>query len=282
MRQSGAMTRDGGTAPADVLVLAVEGMARPLFVLDDAWRFSYMNPAGAQLLGTTVEDIVGRVIWDRYPETLDSPFEQTYRRVSETGVPESFEAWFAPLGIWFQVDAFRTDGGLVVTYDDVTARHEVERAREEAVAARELAGRHLMLLGDISQAMTSTLDTDEAVQRFAQLVVPQLGDWCLVTVMENGRRRDVGRAHRDPSMVEAMHRYADLRVGSNRANAPVPTALRKGQPVVIQDLTAEQLAAMVSAPQALQAAQLLAPSAVAAFPLIARGELFGVLTLVTG
>ncbi|MGV7705361.1 PAS domain-containing protein, partial [Mycobacterium kansasii] len=90
---------------------------RPLFVLDPQWRFSYMNSAGAALLGETVDGLVGRVIWEKYPETLDSPFERHYRRVAETGVPAGFEAWFDPLGIWFQVDAFRTDGGVVVTYD---------------------------------------------------------------------------------------------------------------------------------------------------------------------
>jgi serine phosphatase RsbU (regulator of sigma subunit) len=295
MRQSDRMTSDGGPAPADVLVLAVEGMARPLFVLDDRWRFSYVNPAGADLLGETVAGLVGRVIWDKYPETLDSPFEQNYRQVAETGVPAGFEAWFEPLETWFMVDAFRTEGGVVVTYDDVTARHAVERAREAAIAAREeavvdaaaaaaaaeLAGRHLMLLGDISQAMTSTLDADEAVQRFAELVVPQLADWCLVTVVENGRRRDVGRAHRDPAMVAAMHRYADTRASSNQASAPVPTTLREGRPVVIQELTAEQLQAMTT-PEAHLAVQPLRPTAVASFPLLARGELFGAITLVTG
>ena len=67
-----------------------------------------------------------------------------------------------------------------------------------------------MLLGDINLAMTSTLDTDEAVDRFAHLVVPLLADWCLVSVVDpDGTRRDVGRAHSDPALVEAMHRYAD-------------------------------------------------------------------------
>jgi serine phosphatase RsbU (regulator of sigma subunit) len=295
MGQSGRMTRDGGAGAADVLVLAVQGMARPLFVLDEQWRFSYMNPAGAALLGETVDSLEGQVIWDKYPETVDSSFEENYRRVAATGVPASFEAWFDPMGIWFQVDAFRTDGGLVVTYDDVTARHEAELAREEAIAAREaeagraaaaagaaeLAGRHLMLLGDISQAMTATLDADEAVQRFAELVVPQLADWCLVSVVENGRRRDVGRAHRDPAMAGAMHRYADVRAVTNRASAPVPTALREGRPVVIQDLTSEQLAGMTT-PEAFEAVQPLRPAAVATFPFLARGELFGAFTLVTG
>jgi serine phosphatase RsbU (regulator of sigma subunit) len=289
------MTSDGGGAPGHVLVPAVEGMARPLFVLDEQWRFSYINPAGATLLGRAVDELVGRVVWEEFPEAVDSPFERHYREVAETGVPASFEAWFEPLRIVFQVDAFRTDGGVVVTYDDVTLRHEVEKARAEAILAREkaveiaaaaaeeaaLAGRHLMLLGDISQAMTSTLDTDEAVQRFAELVVPQLADWCLVSVVEQGRRRDVGRAHRDPVLSEAMHHYADLRATTNRAAAPVPTALREGRPVVIQDLTPELLATMAT-PAARTALEPLRPAAVATFPLIARGELFGALTLVTG
>jgi serine phosphatase RsbU (regulator of sigma subunit) len=289
------MTGDGRAVAADVLVLAVEGMARPLFVLDGNWRFSYVNPAGASLLGETVQDLVGRVIWDKYPETVGSPFERHYRQVAETGVPASFEAWFEPLRIVFQVDAFRTDGGVVVTYDDVTHRHEVERAREEAIAAREreaeraaaaaaaaeMAGQHLMLLGDISQAMTSTLDTDEAVQRFAELVVPELADWCLVSVVENGRRRDIGRAHRDPALAEALHHYADLRAATNRTTAPVPTALREGRPVVIQRLSPEQLVAMTT-PEAREALAPLQPTAIATFPLIARGEQFGAFTLVTG
>ena len=95
-----------------------------------------------------------------------------------------------------------------------------------------------MLLGDINLAMTSTLDTDEAVQRFAELVVPLLADWCVVSVIDpDGTRRDVGRAHRDPALVEAMHRYADLRVATNRSTAPVPRVLRDPRPVVIPELT---------------------------------------------
>ena len=42
------MTRDDAAPlPGDLLLQAVEGMERPLFVLDDAWRFRYVNPAGA-------------------------------------------------------------------------------------------------------------------------------------------------------------------------------------------------------------------------------------------
>ena len=292
------MTRENA-APlrGDLLLQAVEGMERPLFVLDDGWRFRYVNPAGATLLSRTVDSMVGRIIWEVFPEAIDSPFELNYRRVAATGEPASFEAWFEPLQIWFQVDAFRTEAGLVVTYDDVTQRRRTEEERTAAIAAREAAaaeaalaaaraeeaGRHLLLLGDINLAMTSTFDTDEAVDRFAHLVVPLLADWCLVSVLDaDGTRRDVGRAHRDPHLVDAMHRYADLRVASNLPTAPVPSLLRDHRPVVIPDFTDEHLMAMVSSPQARQALEPLHPAAVAAFPLVARGEVFGALTLVNG
>jgi serine phosphatase RsbU (regulator of sigma subunit) len=288
---------DAAPPPGDLLVQAVEGMERPLFVLDADWRFRYINPAGARVIDRTVESTVGRDIWVEFPEALGSPFEELFRRVRANGGSGSAEDWFPPLGKWFRADAFLTEAGLVVTYDDVTQSRLVEEERAAAVSAREVAaaqaaraaaeaeeaGRHLMLLGDINLAMTSTSDTDEAVQRFAELVVPLLADWCLVTVLdENGRRRDVGRAHRDPALVEAMNRYADLRAAGNSATAPVPRLLRDVQPVVIPELTPELIVAMVSDPESRQAAMPLRPAAVAAFPLVARGELFGGITLVNG
>ncbi|WP_158545850.1 SpoIIE family protein phosphatase [Blastococcus sp. TF02A-30] len=291
------MTSDDAAPPGDLLVQAVEGMERPLFVLDDAWRFRYINPAGARVLGRTVEGLVGRHVWTEFPEAVGGPFEQLYRSVRETGTSDGVEAWFGPLSTWFRADAFLTDAGLVVTYDDVTERRRADEERADAVAAREaaavelaraaaeaeVAGRHLMLLGDINLAMTSTLDVDEAVQRFADLVVPVLTDWCLVSVVDpDGTRRDVGRAHSDPAMVAAMHRYADARVASNRSTAPVPTALRSGQPVVIGELTDEHIRTMVADEASRLALEPLGPAAVATFPLVARGEVFGAFTLVNG
>ncbi|PRY40255.1 serine phosphatase RsbU (regulator of sigma subunit) [Geodermatophilus tzadiensis] len=292
------MTPDGATPPPhELLAQAVEGMDRPLFVLDEDWRFRYINPAGAAVLERTAPDLTGRVVWEEFPEAVDGPFDQLYRRVRATGASGSTEAWFAPLGRWFRADAFLTPAGLVVTYDDVTLRRRVEEERAAAVVAREeaaahaaeaaaraeTAARHLVLLGDISQAMTATTDVDEAVARLAGLVVPLLADWCLVSVVDpDGSRRDVGRAHRDPAMVAAMHRYADLRVRTNRANAPVPTALASGRPVVIPHLTDADVLAMTADEESRAALAPLRPSAVATFPLLARGELFGAFTLVNG
>jgi serine phosphatase RsbU (regulator of sigma subunit) len=140
-----------------------------------------------------------------------------------------------------------------------------------------------MLLGDINLAMTSTYDIDEAVQRFAELVVPQLADWCIVSVVDpDGTRRDVGRAHRDPALVADMHRYADLRVATNDRTAPVPAMLRDPRPVILPVLTEEIIRAMVPVQAAREALGPLRPAAAAGFPLVARGGVIGVITLVNG
>ncbi|WP_236832526.1 SpoIIE family protein phosphatase [Blastococcus sp. KM273128] len=287
------------TAPelSGLLLEAVEGMDRPLFVLSEDWRFRYINSAGARVLARTVPGLLGRDVWAEFPEAVGGPFDLLYRSVRATGCAGSVEAWYEPLATWFRADAFLTDAGLVVTYDDITQARRAEEERAAAVHARELAaaeaaraagvaeesGRFLMLLGEISQEMTSTLDTDEAVGRFAARVVPELADWCLVSVVDpDGTRRDVGRAHRDPEMAAAMHRYADARVASNDATAPVPVALRRAEPVIIEELTEHDFETMIRDDASRAALAPLAPSAVATFPLIARGEVFGAFTLVNG
>jgi serine phosphatase RsbU (regulator of sigma subunit) len=296
MRQSGPVPRDSALSPPGaLLVQALEGMERSLFVLDGDWRFSYVNPAGARVLDRRVDDLLGREIWLEFPDAVGSAFEHLYREVRAAGGSGSAEGFFGPLGKWFQADAFLTEAGLVVTYDDVTDRRRTEEERAAAVTAREeaaaaaaaaaaeaeRAGRHLMLLGDINLAMTSTLDTDEAVQRFAELVVPLLADWCIVSVIDpDGTRRDVGRAHKDPALVQAMHQYADLRVATNNATAPVPLMLRDPKPVVFPELTAEIVRSMVPDGEARRVLAPLRPAAAAGFPLIARGEVIGGFTLI--
>jgi PAS domain S-box-containing protein len=124
------MDPDGAAPPHhDLLVQAVQGMDRPLFVLDGDWRFSYVNPSGARILGRTVGQLVGRDVWVEFPEAVGSPFDELYRRVRATGESGSTEDERAAA---------------------VAAREEAARAAAAAAAEAERTGRHLMLLGDIT------------------------------------------------------------------------------------------------------------------------------------
>lgn len=84
------------------------------------------------------------------------------------------------------------------------ARREAETARHESDAARtraERASARLELVGRIGQALSSTLDADEALHRLAGLLVPVLGDWAAAYRLElpDVVRRVTVRPGPDPS-----------------------------------------------------------------------------------
>ena len=67
-------------------------------------------------------------------------------------------------------------------------------------------------LSEAGQALASSLDYEETLQRVARLAVPQIADWCAVEMPdESGTLQQVALAHVDPDKValgqEMRERY---------------------------------------------------------------------------
>ncbi len=112
------------------------------------------------------------------------------------------------------------------------ASADAEVARAEADASRQ----RLALLVEVSEALASAREADDAMARLARLVVPRLGDWSLVTIVDDERGlRDVAVAHRDPSRTTEVASYADRRVLMMTPDTPLAVALRTGEPYVVAE-----------------------------------------------
>ena len=98
----------------------LESITDGFFTLDDAWRFDYVNPEAERILGCKPGALIGQVIWEVYPGTVGTAFEQTYRRVRAQQQPESFLAFYPDHGRWYDVRAFPFTTGLSVYFRDVT------------------------------------------------------------------------------------------------------------------------------------------------------------------
>ncbi|MDB4887007.1 MAG: domain S-box protein [Gemmatimonadetes bacterium] len=118
-------------------VLASIGDA--FYLLDREWRFTHVNAAAELLLKTTAAALIGRTLWDAFPDVLGSVFERPYREAMASGRPTSAEAFFAPLLTWFDVRSYPWPGGLMVHFRDVGARHAAEAERERLLVAAEAA-----------------------------------------------------------------------------------------------------------------------------------------------
>jgi PAS domain S-box-containing protein len=265
--------RDGETRTARVL----ERMSAAFYSVDPAWRFTYVNAEAERLLGRSRDELLGRTLWELYPAAVGAVFEGAFREAVATGEPAVFEGYYpAPLDGWYELRIWPGPDGLAVYFLDVTPRH---RAREEA----EQSAARLELLARVSASFAADLDPEAAAARLAQQVVPALGDWCLVTVVDEGNRlRDAGWWHRDPGMRPLAARYSQLRLRAMVDTTYVTHALETGRPALLEHSATAAITELLAPGEARDVLARLAPESVVLLPLRARGRTVGALTLFSG
>ncbi|ABS01589.1 SpoIIE family protein phosphatase [Kineococcus radiotolerans] len=282
----------------------LESMSSAFFSLDRDWRFSYVNAEAERVLQRPRAELLGQDVWELFPDAVGAEFERQYRRAMDTGEQVDFEAHYpAPLDRWYEVRAWRDPDGLSVYFLDVTTRkaaqqqaeaeraatqealRTAERAQREARAAQEAAertARRLALLARVSADLTATLDTEEAVSRLGRHLVPALGDWCIVTLVDGeGDLRDIGCWHAQEELRPLLERYREVRLPCLSPDAPLHQALREDRSVVLSTRAAERIGALLTEP-ARDLLRQLAPESVQMVPLRARGRTVGLVSVFRG
>ena len=107
--------------------------------------------------------------------------------------------------IWDREHAFGDDDvevleALAAQIALSVSRLQADEERDAAVAAMAEANQRLQLLAEAGRVLSGTLDIEEQIGELAELVVPDLGDWCWLFVTdEHGRLRELASAHPDPA-----------------------------------------------------------------------------------
>jgi PAS domain S-box-containing protein len=249
----------------------LEAMPAGFYSLDRDWRFTHVNAQAERLLQHTREELLGQVIWEAFPATVNGVFEESYRRAVLTGEPVAFDAHYpAPLNGWYELRAWPTPDGLSVYFIEVTERRQAE-------AQADRAARRLSLLAQVSAELASTLDVQAATARLPRIVVPALADYCILTVIDaDGHPRDVGSWHVDPASRAVLERYAEVRLDAMPMTAPVGRALHSNEAVTF---AGDDVLELLPPGRARDLLAVLAPKTEVALPLRARGRTLGLLTL---
>lgn len=110
----------------------LESITDAFFAIDRDWRFTYLNAQAERLLQRTHEDLLGRSIWDEFPEAVGSTFDWEYHRTVAERVAVDFEEFFPPLNTWFDVHAYPSTEGISVYFTDINTRKQAEKALTES------------------------------------------------------------------------------------------------------------------------------------------------------
>jgi PAS domain S-box-containing protein len=118
----------------------LESITDAFYALDTEWRFTYVNREAERLLQRPRGELLGRRIWDEFPEAMASAFNAMFNRAVAERRTVEFEECYPPLDGWFEVRAYPSSAGLAVYFRDVSRRRAAEAAlRESEEQFRQLA-----------------------------------------------------------------------------------------------------------------------------------------------
>jgi PAS domain S-box-containing protein len=152
---------------------------------------------------------------------------------------------------------------------------------QEARFEAEAAGRRFAFLAEAGRELSSSLDPGQMLTRLASLLAGEMADYAVVDVFdERGEIRRVAAAHRRldrRELVLELQRRFPPRLGTRTGAALV---LRTGEPILVQEMSREQLRAAVRDEEHLALMLTLGVSSYMVVPMLNQGRVLGALSMV--
>jgi PAS domain S-box-containing protein len=269
------------------LTAALSTLAEAVTVQHAAGALIYANEAAARMLGFASAQ-----------ELLSTPVDQLFAKFEATNEDGSALRWedlpgrrvlagLEPVPLvtrainrdtgdesWRVTKAsgvYDRDGAVKLVVNVIEDITEVKRA--------EMTQRVLARAGEL---LASSLDYERTLQQVAELAVPQLADWCAVSLPDgHGLIRTVAVAHVDPDKVALARRIGERY--PVRADSPTGTAqvIRDGVSQVIDEITDDMLCLAAHDDEHLELLRGVGMRAGLAVPMSAGGANVGAISLVS-
>jgi PAS domain S-box-containing protein len=112
----------------------IESIADPFYALDSDWRFVYVNGSAQTMWGKAREDLIGRDIWDVFPNGRETFAYAAMQRAIESRQPDRVETYSAYMKAWYEVNLYPTQDGLAVYFRNIDKRKQYEAALQSSAA----------------------------------------------------------------------------------------------------------------------------------------------------
>jgi hypothetical protein len=208
-------------------------------VMDEQGAITSANRQAERLLGVDAPGLVGQdghylLHRDRHGRPL-AKAQCELVRASLAREARSGRGWFGPAGgevrelDWMVVPCALPGARAMVVFTEAPAGR---RPPESGGTGRERGGMseldYLALLAETTTQLTSTLDSDEALSRLVDLVLPKLADWAVVDLIteENDVDRVLVAHHENGVTVRLEELQGPMPAVPQESSMPLSRALR--------------------------------------------------------
>jgi PAS domain S-box-containing protein len=102
----------------------LESIGDAFFYVNKDWVVTYWNKETEKVLGRKRDAIIGKNLWDEYPDVIETGFYRQYHKAMETLENLAFEEFYPALNMWLEVTVYPSTTGLSVYFKDITLRKE--------------------------------------------------------------------------------------------------------------------------------------------------------------
>ena len=149
LKNSRAALEESNEQTRNILESISDGFA----AFDRQWRCTYVNDKATELSRIPRAEILGKNVWDLFPNSANTTMYAELRRAMEDGVPVHFEEHYAPFDIWLEVDAYPAKDGLAIFGRDVTERRRFNERLQQTQKLESLG----VLAGGIAHDFNNLL-----------------------------------------------------------------------------------------------------------------------------
>jgi PAS domain S-box-containing protein len=273
----------------------VDSVGDGILAFDTECRYTVWNPEMERISGMPASAVVGKLAFEVFPFLVDTGEDRCFREalagrkcnskeqrfeVPESGRSGIFEGEYSPLH-----DANDNVVGGIAIIRDITQRKVEEENRlrvariEAAHAAAEGAARRFAFLAKAGEVLASSLDYEHTLRTIAKLAIHELGDACMVDVVEDGKLRRVGIAHATPEKAQLLEELRVRFPATASSPSPAGRVLRDQKPELLSVVDLDVIVAHCVSGEHVDLIRRINMRSHLAVPLIVRNNLVGVISL---
>ncbi len=117
---------------AQKLDTIVEAITDGFYVLNRKWEFVKVNQVAEKILGKSRQELLGRKIWDMFPDTPEYNYPTQFRKAMNEYVIIAFEDYRADLDKWFSAICYPSQEGLSVFFKDITQEKKIQEQLKDS------------------------------------------------------------------------------------------------------------------------------------------------------